>query len=152
MKDRDFKRIKIPGGGPYSYVHTFDGFSVLIEFFKDRFNDDFVFHAGCYFDDCEYGDATIRVTNLPSNTHKLKNGFSLGLYYGELTEEQFLRCLDEMFDKYLKPYYEKGKEYLKEIILNEHTLFGEGYTFSKGARGKINKMFGLNTVFKIHRD
>ena len=71
----------------------------------------------------------------------------MGLYYGEgeLTEEQLIQCLNEMFDKYLRPYYVQGKKYLKEIILKEDTLFGEGYFIAKGAREEINKMFGLKT-------
>ena len=51
---------------------------------------------------------TIRVLDLPSNPNQFKGGISQGFYYGELTEEQYLQLLDEMFDKYLKPYYEKG--------------------------------------------
>ena len=119
-------------------------FNVLVSYFKDRFDNDLIFHVGCHFDDCEYGDATIRVINLPSNKHKIKKDFSLGLYFEELTEEDFLRCLDEMFEKYLKPYYDKGKNYLKEIILNP-SQFNDCYQIEKDARNRINQMFGLHT-------
>ncbi len=147
LKDRDFTRIKIPGNsGAFDYIHSLGEFNVLISFYKDRFNESYIFEVGCYFDYCEYGEATIRVLDLPSNSH-LRKGHSQGLYYGEgeLTEEQLIQCLNEMFDKYLKPYYVQGKKYLKEIILKESTLFGEGYSIAKGAREEINKMFGLKT-------
>ena len=152
LKEREFKPVKIPGSSS-DYIHSLGEFYTYITFYKDRFADAYIFEVGCYFDDCEYGYATIRVLDLPSNTHLFK-GHSQGLYYGEgeLSEAQFLQCLDEMFDKYLKPYYEQGKKYLKYIILHENTLFGEGYGIAKGAREKINKMFGLNIQFKIYRD
>ena len=143
LKERDFKRITIPGGGPFDYAHPLGDFSTLISFYKDRFDDYLIFEVGCYFDDCQYGYATIRVYDIPSNKNKDEN--PQGFYYGELTEEQLIQCLNEIFDKYLKPYYEQGNKYLKEILLKEHTLFGEGYSFAKGARDKINKMFGLST-------
>lgn len=149
LKDRDFTRIKIPGNsGAFDYIHSLGEFNVLISFFKNRFDDNFFFQVGCYFDNCEYGYATIRVKDLKSNPHKIKGNHSLGLYYGEgeLTEEQLIQCLNEMFDKYLRPYYVQGKKYLKEIVLKEDTLFGEGYFIAKGAREEINKMFGLHTT------
>ena len=89
----------------------------LYHFSKIVLTTTFFFQVGCYFDNCEYGYATIRVKDLKSNPHKIKGNHSLGLYYGEgeLTEEQLIQCLNEMFDKYLKPYYEQGKNYLKKI-------------------------------------
>lgn len=143
LKDRDFTRIKIPGGAPYSYIHSLGEFNVMFSFYKDRFDEYFIFNVGCYFDNCEYGEALIGVFDIPSNKNKAKN--RQGFYYGELTEEQLIQCLNEIFDKYLKPYYEQGKKYLKEIILKEDTLFGEGYYIERGAREKINEMFGLKT-------
>ena len=77
---------------------------------------------------------------------RLKGGMSHGFYYGELTEEQYLQLLNEMFDKYLKPYYEKGVEYLKEILLNgDHLFERDAYRIEGGARRKMNELFGLNT-------
>lgn len=118
----------------------------MISFYKNRFDDNFFFHVGCHFDNCQYGDATIPVRDLSSNPHKLEDGKSLGLYYGEgeLTEEQLIQCLNEIFDRYLKPYYEQGNKYLKEIVLNEFQ-FNSRYSIERDARDKINKMFGLNT-------
>ena len=142
LREKGFKRIIIPGSGPFDYVHSLDEFSVLISFYKERFSDSFIFDVGCYFADCEYGYATIDVRDLPSNQNSMNN--PQGGYYGELNEDQLLKCLNEMFDKYLKPYYVKGKEYLKEIVLNEFQLNGR-YSIAKGARQKINEMFGLNT-------
>ena len=146
LKEKDFKRITIPGGGPFDYVHSLGDFNVLISFYKNRFDDNFFFHVGCHFDNCQYGDATIPVRDLSSNPHKLEDGKSLGLYYGEgeLTEEQLIQCLNEIFDRYLKPYYEQGNKYLKEIVLNEFQ-FNSRYSIERDARDKINKMYGLNT-------
>lgn len=142
LKEKEFKRVIIPGAGPFDYVHSLGEFSVLISFYKERFSESFIFDVGCYFDDCEYGYATIDVRNLSSNQNSINN--PQGIYYGELNGEQLLNCLDEMFDKYLNPYYVKGKEYLKEIVLNEFQFDGK-YSIAKGARQKINEMFGLNT-------
>ena len=73
LKDRDFTRIKIPGNsGAFDYIHSLGEFNVLISFFKNRFDDNFFFQVGCYFDNCEYGYATIRVKDLKSNPHKVK--------------------------------------------------------------------------------
>lgn len=142
LKEKGFKRIIIPGSGPFDYVHSLDEFSVLISFYKERFSERFIFDVGCYFADCECGYATIDVRGLPSNCNS--KHIEQGIYYGELNEEQLLKCLNEMFDKYLKPYYVKGKEYLKEIVLNEFQ-FDDRYLIAKGARQRINEMFGLNT-------
>lgn len=143
LKDRDFTRIKIPGGAPYSYIHSLGDFNVMISFYKDRFDEYFIFNVGCYFDNCEYGEALIGVFDIPSNKNKAKN--RQGFYYGELTEEQLIQCLNEIFDKYLKPYYEQGKKYLKKIVLNEFQ-FNSRYSIERDAREKINKMFGLHTT------
>ena len=142
LREKGFKRIIIPGSGPFDYVHSLDEFSVLISFYKERFSERFIFDVGCYFPDCKYGYATIDVRSLPSNYNS--KYIEQGIYYGELNGEQLLKCLNEMFDKYLKPYYVKGKEYLKEIVLNEFQ-FDDKYLIAKGARQKINEMFGLNT-------
>lgn len=150
LKERGFERIQIPGGAPYNYVHPLGEFSVLISFYKDRFAEYLIFNVGCHFDDCEYGDATVNVRNLTCNVNKENN--RQGFYYEENTEEAFIDYLNEMFDKYLKPYYEKGKAYLKEIVLRARpSLFrkalfkGEVYFVEIGARKKINEMFGLRT-------
>lgn len=150
LKDRDFQRIMPPGcDGANCYAHSMGEYYTYIEFYKDRFCESYLFEAGCYFADCEYGHATTRVYNLPSNPHIYENGLSQEIYYEEISEEILIRCLNEMFDKYLKPYYEKGTKYLKTILKKEKRLFKEdSYHISRGARDKINKMFGLNIQFK----
>lgn len=142
LKERDFKRITIPGGLPYNFVYPLGDFNVMMSFYKDRFDDYFMFYVGCHFDNCKYGDALIRVYDIPSNKNKDEN--PQGFYYGELTEDQLIQCLNEIFDRYLKPYYEQGNKYLKEIVLNEFQ-FNSRYSIERDARDKINKMFGLNT-------
>lgn len=111
LKEKGFKQIKIPGLG-ISYICPMGEFYLFIYFYKPWMGDCYRFKVGCHFEDCEYGEATIEAANLPSNINKMNN--PEGLYYGELTEEQYLRCLNEMFDKYLKPYYEEGIGYLKK--------------------------------------
>ena len=145
LKEKGFKQIKIPGLG-ISYICSMGEFYLFIYFYKPWHDDCYFFFFFCHFTECEYGTACIRVQDLPSNPNKFKGGMSHGFYYGELTEEQYLQLLNEMFDKYLKPYYEKGVEYLKEILLNgDHLFERDAYRIEGGARRKMNELFGLNT-------
>ena len=149
LKDRDFQKHVSPDTkGNNCYKHFMGEFYTYIDFYKDRFSERILFNAGCYFD-CEHGYATTRVYNLPSSPpHTYHKGLSQGIYYEEISEEILIRCLNEMFDKYLKPYYEQGTKYLKTILVKEKTLFKEDYYhISGGARDKINKMFGLNIQY-----
>ena len=147
LKEKGFKQIKISGRNN-NFIHPMGAFNVYVTFYKPWFDDCYNYEVGCYFDECEYGGVTIRVLDLPSNPNQFKGGISQGFYYGELTEEQYLQLLDEMFDKYLKPYYEKGAAYLKEILLNgDHLFERDAYWIEKYARRKMNELFGSNTGF-----
>lgn len=155
LKSKGFRPVKIHGRLPNLYLHSikniFEDFNVMIGFYKDRFGDYYLFDVGCLFENVNYGKASIGVRSIPSNKEKIlkmADGRTIrntqAFYYGDMTEDEYLKCLDEIFEKYLKPFYEQGVNYLREIILNE-SLFGEGYSIERDARDIINKLCGLKT-------
>ena len=147
LKEKGFKSITLKGWSPAStHIYPMDGFNVFITFHKDLYCYRYLFDVGFLFDGLEHGYGIINVRNLPSNKNPEER--EQGIFYHYLDEEQYLSCLDEMYDKYLKPYFEQGKKYLKKVAKRGHKLFKDqrdySYMIAGDARQKLKLMFGLH--------
>jgi len=100
------------------FIYEFDKFDLFVLFHKDRFDDYFWFVVGFRL---KGDEATIMINGHPYQAYGMSMQLEISknvhsFYYEQLDEPLYLKYLQELYNKYLLPYFEKGFEYLKVLV------------------------------------
>lgn len=119
FKSRGFQKNGI------EFNYPFDKFDLVVLFYKDRFDEYFSFEVGFRL---KGENATIMVNGHAiqawGNKRTIIRDELFGYYYEKWEEGEYIKCLQEIYDKYIKPYFEKEWKYLR-LIANDPTCNGQ---------------------------
>jgi len=109
--------------GKYNtYACPLDGFDARVLFYKDRFREVYYIDVGFILRDDPNGWGQMRAMNQDSkywHYGEMADGKKYiekaSFYYEQWNKDDYIQCLDKIYDVYIKPYFELGFELLKTI-------------------------------------
>ena len=120
------------------YLCMLKDFDVSISFDKNRFSEKYHVHIGFRLKDLStgWGHAMVVIPNEKYWKHiKMADGSitvdDSSFYYEEWEREEYLECLEKVYEIYIKPYFDLGVKYLKALakdpFLNGNPYFNQSF-------------------------
>ncbi|MCL2678644.1 MAG: hypothetical protein FWE85_06295 [Clostridiales bacterium] len=112
------------------YFYPQSDFDIIFLFDKNRFNENYFIDVGFRLHDETQSWGTVR-TNMPLGNY--------GFYYEQWEKQDYIACLEEIYELYIQPYFDLGVAMLKKIV-KKPSFRGQDYLIHRNAFEKIRKM------------
>jgi len=117
---KGFGKCKIKALGESCYFYPMKDFDILVSFNKDRFDECYGIAIGFQFKDEPNGWGHIDI-QIPNEKYwqniKMADGSTVvvkdSFYYDDWNEEDYLECLEKIYELHIKPYLDLGVGMLK---------------------------------------